>query len=172
MEVWESFRWNKLRGWMDKNLHPDLYRHVFATESILCRNVLAVDKWLDFFWLDLEKLSSTSCSCPESKIEWKKSCSCLKKYEICLFVSVNYQILLIIFLLQKNLIWEGIHLQQEKLPLSVLLSHYCDKKAIGCTGQQNILTSKPLNFFLYKSASAKHGRETITARKLEVLEKI
>ena len=105
--------------------------------------------------------------------DWMKKIMFMsKKYKICIFVSVNYQILLIIFLLQKNLIWEGIHLQQEKLPLSVLLSHYCDKKAIGCTGQQNILTSKPLNFFLYKSVWGKQGRETITARKFEVLEKI
>ena len=105
--------------------------------------------------------------------DWMKKIMFMsKKYKICIFVSVNYQILLIPFLLQKNLIWEGIHLQQEKLPLSVFLSHYCDKKAIRCTGQQNILTSKPLNFFLYKSLWAKQGRETITARKLEVLEKI
>ena len=105
--------------------------------------------------------------------DWMKQIMFMsKKYKICIFVSVNYQILLIPFLLQKNLIWEGIHLQQEKLPLSVLLSHYCDKKAIGCTGQQNILTSKPLNSFLYKSVWAKEGRETITTRKLEVLEKI
>ena len=138
----------------------------FVQECISCRQVTRLFltwPWeIIFYFLFLSWVQ-----------DWMKKIMFMsKKYKICIFVSVNYQILLIPFLLQKNLIWEGIHLQQEKLPLSVLLSHYCDKKAIGCTGQQNILTSKPLNFFLYKSASAKHGRETITARKLEVLEKI
>ena len=138
----------------------------FVQECISCRQVTRLFltwPWeIIFYFLFLSWVQ-----------DWMKKIMFMsKKYKICIFVSVNYQILLIIFLLQKNLIWEGIHLQQEKLPLSVLLSHYCDKKTIGCTGQQNILTSKPLNFFLYKSVWGKQGRETITARKLEVLEKI
>ena len=138
----------------------------FVQECISCRQVTRLFltwPWeIIFYFLFLSWVQ-----------DWMKKIMFMsKKYKICIFVSVNYQILLIPFLLQKNLIWEGIHLQQEKLPLSVLLSHYCDKKAIGCTGQQNILTSKPLNSFLYKSVWAKEGRETITTRKLEVLEKI